>query len=183
YPTNDTDIEILYRVNNLSATYWSLVFGTNDKTNYFDFRTVPSGPHPASGIFRFHKGLYADSELTVPIDTAIHLLKLDGRTLYYDGVLVGSVPETTFQILRALMLFTSNGSGNTPFGQFTDMTIFYCKIWESGVLVNDFMPIAAGEKAPNNQTAPSNCFYEKVSQTFYQNARIGSPNSFIMDYA
>lgn len=54
-----------------------------------------------------------------------------------------------------------------------------CKIYYDGTLIRDFVPVAFFDKI-GDKIAPSNCLYDKVTQTFFEDAR--GLNSFnIMD--
>lgn len=77
-----------------------------------------------------------------------------------------------------LYLFACNQNGYYK-GGIAGVGIKSCKIYYEDVLIRDFVPVAFYDKI-GDKVAPSNCLYDKVTQTFFEDAR--GLNSFnIMD--
>ena len=77
-----------------------------------------------------------------------------------------------------LYLFACNQNGYYK-GGIAGVGIKSCKIYYEDVLIRDYVPVAFYDKI-GDKIAPSNCLYDKVTQTFFEDAR--GLNSFnIMD--
>lgn len=77
-----------------------------------------------------------------------------------------------------LYLFACNQNGYYK-GGIAGVGIKSCKIYYEDVLIRDYVPVAFYDKI-GDKVAPSNCLYDKVTQTFFEDAR--GMNSFnIMD--
>ena len=77
-----------------------------------------------------------------------------------------------------LYLFACNQNGYYR-GGIAGVGIKSCKIYYEDVLIRDYVPVAFYDKI-GDKVAPSNCLYDKVTQTFFEDAR--GLNSFnIMD--
>jgi len=89
-----------------------------------------------------------------------------------------SLPVEHAQMPNPLYLFANNNNGMYADG-LAGIGIKSCRIWNGNTLVRDFIPVQYYDKI-GNQIAPSNCLYDKVSQTFFEDAT--GLNSFnIMD--
>ena len=77
-----------------------------------------------------------------------------------------------------LYLFACNQNGYYR-GGIAGVGIKSCKIYYEDVLIRDYIPVAFYDKI-GDKVAPSNCLYDKVTQTFFEDAR--GLNSFnVMD--
>jgi len=70
------------------------------------------------------------------------------------------------QMPYPLYLFANNNSGSYADG-LAGIGIYSCRIYQGDVLIRDFIPVQFYDKI-GNQVAPSNCLYDKVSQTFFE---------------
>ena len=88
------------------------------------------------------------------------------------------VQSNSAQMNVPLYLFACNQNGYYRDG-IAGVGIKSCKIYYDDVLIRDYIPVAFYDKI-GDKVAPSNCLYDKVSQTFFEDAR--GLNSFnIMD--
>lgn len=71
-------------------------------------------------------------------------------------------------------LFANNLKGQYSSG-IAGMGIYGCKIYYNDVLMRDFIPVQYFDKV-GTKVAPSNCLFDKISQTFFEDAR--GKNSF-----
>ena len=110
-------------------------------------------------IWVFDNDLAAHTiDFTLQNNTTI--LKVDSNTTtpnYYGAIVSNS----------NIFLFCSSKGTNVSAGK-SRMKLYYCKIYESDVLVRDFIPVL-----DQNNVA---CLYDLVSQTFFYNAGTGTFN-------
>ena len=96
-----------------------------------------------------------------------HTFVADRGSLYVDGELKVSRENSTGTSINSIALFARLGGSNN--NQYTDAgnhTIYYCKIWNNGVLVRDFVPCLDLSNVP--------CLYDKVTGTAFYNRGTGS---------
>lgn len=77
-----------------------------------------------------------------------------------------------------LYLFACNQNGHYK-GGIAGVGIAGCKIYYDDVLIRDFVPVQFYDKI-GDKIAPSNCLYDKITQTFFEDAR-GLDSFNIMD--
>lgn len=95
-------------------------------------------------------------------------------TLKYSNL----IQSNAGQMLIPLYLFACNYNGSYT-GGIAGVGITACKIYYDDVLIRDFVPVQFYDLI-GTKVAPSNCLYDKVTQTFFEDAR--GMNSFnIMD--
>ena len=70
------------------------------------------------------------------------------------------------QMPYPLYLFANNNSGSYADG-LAGIGIYSCRIYYEDTLLRDFIPVKFYDKI-GEQVAPSNCLYDKVSQTFFE---------------
>ena len=68
-----------------------------------------------------------------------------------------------------LYLFACNQNGHYK-GGIAGIGIAGCKIYYEDVLIRDFVPVQFYDKI-GDKVAPSNCLYDKITQTFFEDAR------------
>lgn len=85
-----------------------------------------------------------------------------GKKVYYNGVLVGTVTTTGTQS-HSLPVFCR--WTNTAYSYYATTKINKLKIWESGTLVRDLIPVLDWNMTP--------CMYDKVSGQFFYNQGTG----------
>ena len=78
------------------------------------------------------------------------------------------MPTEHAQMPYPLYLFANNNNGEYADG-LAGWGIYGCKILYDGNLIRDFIPVQFYDKI-GDQVAPSNCLYDKVSQTFFEDA-------------
>lgn len=100
-------------------------------------------------------------------NTGIYSSERDGYsyfTLTYSNLIQSNEGNTAVP----LYLFACDYNGNYS-GGIAGVGISGCKIYKDGVLVRDFIPVAYYDLI-GTQVAPSNCLYDKVTQTFFEDA-------------
>ena len=78
------------------------------------------------------------------------------------------------QMPYPLYLFAINNAGRY-YGGLAGIGIYGCKIYYGGTLIRDFIPVQYYDKI-KDKVAPSNCLYDKISETFFEDAT--GQNSF-----
>lgn len=78
------------------------------------------------------------------------------------------------RMIYPLYLFANNYSGNYSDG-LAGYGIYNCRIYYNGNLIRDFIPVQFYDRI-GNLVAPSNCLYDKVTNTFFEDAT--GQNSF-----
>ena len=147
-PNQKTSVEIYG--NQISSS--GSLFGTNP---YF---VITSG----SGKYRFrYNNTIIDSTLSA---ITLARLKLDKNKVYINDTLLGTFNEAEFQSNYNALLFGRNTSSGKP-EEVNAGRIYYCKIWDDGNLIRDFIPVLDENDTP--------CLYEKVEKKYYYNKGTG----------
>jgi len=154
-----------------NTTNWDTIFGARNGTySRFTCRFMNSvdgciGIHySASGTGKteyydsaYPKSLYMDSFHTVRLEKNIACI--DNRVVHtFTG------PADRVNYPYSLYLFANN-DGGIP-GDFGNIQLQYCKIWDDTTLVRDFIPVL-----DENGVA---CLYDQVSETFFYNQGTGN---------
>lgn len=105
--------------------------------------------------------IWYDASYTFNLNTD-YTIKIVGTHLYINGEDVCSVSDQTFESPVSMYLFAVNLNGIAS--AFIPMSVKYCKIWEDGVLVRDYIPAIE-----NGRTG----LWDNVSETFYADAAGG----------
>ena len=93
-------------------------------------------------------------------------MKLQGNTVYANGVSLGTITRRAGTLDFALFGYRDANRGATLF---FSGSIYKCKLWDNGTLVRDFYPALR-----NSDSEPG--MYDIVSGTFYTNAGTGTFN-------
>lgn len=86
-----------------------------------------------------------------------YTIKQDKNNFYINGIKKGSTTYNPFNCDHNLYLFAVNTSETT--GSKAKVDCLYCKIWDRGALVRDYVPVLDS----NNIV----CLYDKVEQKYY----------------
>ena len=70
------------------------------------------------------------------------------------------------RMVYPLYLFANNNNGSYEYG-LAGIGIYSCRIYYDNVLVRDFIPVQFYDKI-GDQVAPSNCLYDKITRTFFE---------------
>lgn len=105
-------------------------------------------------------------------DTNKHTLILDKNKAYFDGTLVRTYTEATFQNTgtNTAGIFSRRQSENKDYW---NGKIYSCEFWENNTLTGHFVPVPQG-LVIGNYTCPSNGMFDIVSQTFFANQGSGT---------
>lgn len=98
--------------------------------------------------------IYHDDNYSFSVGTE-YTLKFMGTTFYINGSQICNVNDQSFTSPVSLYIFAANVNGDA--GVHTPMALKYCKIWDNGTLVRDYIP------AVDNETAG---LYDRVSGSF-----------------
>ena len=147
----NTNVEIKYLLTGASSGYGRII-GSNSDMNY---ELCATGSTKDLRWSLNGNG----SNVSITSGTA-HTYKCYGTgNLDIDGI--NKVNRTVNQTNTKLWLFDCYAHSERAKGSF-----YYCKIWQSGVLVRDFIPV----KDLDNVV----CLYDKVTRTFFYNAGTGT---------
>ena len=93
---------------------------------------------------------------------------------YRNGVLVTTHPSTAFSISQPVLLGAVRNGDGTMYINKLGGIVYSCQIYDNDVLVRDFVPVPQGSTAYSSFAAPSNCMWDKKSQTYFQNDGTGT---------
>ena len=85
-----------------------------------------------------------------------------------------TMQSESVQMPYPLYLFAINNGGRY-YGGLAGIGIYGCKIYYNGTLIRDFIPVQYYDKI-KDKVAPSNCLYDKITETFFEDAT--GQNSF-----
>ena len=115
-----------------------------------------------SGKYRFrYNNTAIDSTLDVK---TLAKLKLDKNKIYINDTLLDTFNESEFQTTYNTLLFGRNNSSGSP-EEVKACRIYYCKIWDNGKLIRDFIPVL-----DENDVS---CLYDKIDGKYYYNKGTG----------
>lgn len=92
-----------------------------------------------------------------------HLWKKDKNVNYVDNTIIYTNNSSKFQTQLSMYLFGKNNT-TSDFG-LSKLKVFNCKIYDSDILVRNFIPVLDKDGVP--------CLYDKVEDKFYYNEGSG----------
>ena len=125
------------RVTNVSNTFCSCY--VEDNGLRFDYNTTVG----------------TNNFLTNVVNT-MYTIKQDKNKFYLNNTYKGEYTYSNFNASHNLYLFCVNNNG-TP-SLFSNLRIYYCKIWDNGTLIRDYIPALDTNNIP--------CLYDKVNKTY-----------------
>lgn len=158
-PNNTTEIEL--GVSGITNNSFAMSSGTwflGARQAYLN-RAYGFYYNPSQQNFYYAFGNNMPSAKYTTLYNAYKTIKTNATGLYVDGTKVVSATVSTFTAPVSLSLFGLNNNGSTI--SFTNFKMHYCKIWDNGTLVRDFIPVL-----DYNNVA---CLYDKVSGEFFYN--------------
>lgn len=166
----DPNLKIEIKMNGLVDKSYTGVFGSRDTSSSKRFGVF--GNSTGNLRFDFAKQTGSHSAQAKFVADEPYVLKKDGIDNYYNNTLVYSNTYTDFESDFPLYLFAFN-NGETPLFP-CKMKVYYVKIWnENNELLRDMIPVETGDTV-DGLTAISNCLYDKVSKTFFENMGTGN---------
>lgn len=170
-------------LHNVNAGY-AYLFGSSSVLGsyYMRFNNQTQYGSDLSGVntYEAKSGLYSDT-LVLTEDKALGWSENSGiysieRPGYSSAVFTytNTMQSETAQMPYPLYLFANNNAGKYE-GGLAGIGIYGCRIYYGGTLLRDFIPVQYYDKI-KDQVAPSNCLYDKVSETFFEDAT--GQNSF-----
>lgn len=165
YTPNDTT-EIELGVSGITSSSFAISSGTwfiGARLGYLN-RAYGFYYNPSQQNFYYAFGNNMPSAKYTTLYNAYKTIKTNATGLYVDGTKVVGATVSTFTAPVSLSLFGLNNNGSTI--SFTNFKMHYCKIWDNGTLVRDFIPVL-----DYNNVA---CLYDKVSNNFFCNQGSGA---------
>ncbi len=173
YASNKTSIELKFK--QLSQCSYAGIFGGRKsyKSNGFAFCNSDTGSS-TSKLFQFYQPqeLIHTNNSYYNVDTLVSVA--NGILTLTDGTntetYTHSAAQESFTTEYPIGLFAVNNSGSYLYGDATygyNLRVYYCKLWEDGVLVRHLIPV---KKISNGEV----CMFDKISQTFFTNIGTGS---------
>lgn len=93
-----------------------------------------------------------------------YVLNFTGTVFSINGSQICTVSDQSFTSPVSMYLFAANKNGEAWF--LTPMALKYCKIWEDGILVRDFVPALNDSNVAGLYDNKNNIFYESESGSF-----------------
>lgn len=154
-PTNNTAIEIKINVPSDVEHSWDRLYGCH---NYF--RTQASDGYGNKQNFYWD---YPDNAqvctITFEYDTDI-TIKQDKNYLFVNGELQYTFTDGEWAVNNPIYLFYAYASDRCGI-----FKLYYCKIWEDGILVRDFLPTISTEEGHIGEA----CLFDTVENKYYYN--------------
>ena len=151
-----------------SSSQGSFYMRFNNQTQYH------GGELTGINTYEARAGLYTN-QLTITEENAIGFSENAGiyasaRDGYSNVCFTYTYPLQTehTRMSYPLYLFANNNAGMYEHG-LAGIGIYGCRIYYDNVLVRDMIPVQYYDKI-GNLVAPSNCLYDKVTQTFFEDA-------------
>lgn len=141
-PNSKTELEIQFSFTRLlkDKRYVFGVYGDNGGRFMFSY-----GP-PSTGCFLGYGNTFTNSVAGIPYNTAKHIMKYVRDVGFeFDGTVVDTAPfdltkwAGTSKSLYLGALNPNGGSANVDY--LPPIRIYYCKLWEDGALVRDWVPV------------------------------------------
>jgi hypothetical protein len=145
-----TDSSSRYLMGADGGTAPSMYFGVN-ASNQFEYCGSVSG--------------------NITADTSYHVFTTSkSYGLKVDGAVAGSIssPDESVSTFGLFAVKDIAPSLNAKF------VMAYAKKYQSGVLTHSFVPVASGSTRYSTTPAPSNCLWDTVTETYFENAGTGS---------
>ena len=166
YPSNNTDIEMAVMVVASNASSLTRFFETRNAYMDRNYGILNYGDSNNQIQYRFGNDKASGTKLTYGVR---HKLSTVGNKLYVDDQLTVTAPSRTFQCNRTLVLWSYvNGSSAPSSGNDERFRLYYCKIYSSGTLTHDFIPV---------REESVGCLYDKVTMQLFYN---GGSNPFVI---
>lgn len=140
-------------------------------TNFTTF--LPAGQNPMPNNFTAQAGtkptvLAEETAIGFSRNTGIYANERPGYS-FATFTYTSTIFSDNTSIQYPIFLFANNNKGTYADG-IAGVGIYRCKIYYDNELMRDFIPVEYFDKI-GDKVAPSNCLYDKVSQTFFEDAR------------
>lgn len=164
YADSDTYIEIGFKISQIpSSGLYPMPFGRRVNASSGLYEMLYSG---SSSYMRYSYN-NAEHDTGLPNDTNVHNVKFGNGKLIIDDDEVASLQGVFTSNTYPLLLFAGNGNGsssvNAPFIFKGD--IFYCRIYQNGTLIRDYVPYLRCFDATRGML-------DKTNNVFYQSAAV-----------
>lgn len=154
-PNQDTSVETKTDVPNPNNTY---LYGSriNYNVNAFGLTSTSAVQYVSH---------YNNTIGNIAINSTLNVIKKDKNLTYLNGTLVNTQAYGTFTCPGPMYLFALNNNGTPSFQ--TSFKLYYCKIWDNGVLVRYMIPC---KRNSDNVLG----MYDIVNNVFYINSGTGT---------
>ena len=160
-PNQDTRIKVKIMTKDISGMANKTVFGSRVSANSKHY-SVTMGNGSQNSWWTGYGTSNIGTNSYALRDTLYEIEKNKNVTILNGSVLATNESQT-FTCSSNLYLFCMNQSGPTFY---SNIELYYCKIWENGVLVRNMIPC----KNPSNVVG----MYDTVNKVFYTNAGTGT---------
>lgn len=149
-----------------SSAQWSILLGSrsaNNSTDEFLISNIGDYQKRAAVFGPSHATTYTDKTFgRIPMNSKVHLT-IEPRRIYWedeygDTDSINDIPQRTDSTCP-LYLYALNSGGNPDYNGSVGMKVYNCKIYESDVLLHEFVPV---KRVSDNAIG----FYDVVDQTF-----------------
>lgn len=159
-PNQDTRIKVKIMTKDISGMANKTVFGSRESASSKNYSITMGNGSQNSWWTGYGTSNIATSSYALR-DTLYEIEKNKNVTILNGSILATSESQT-FTCSSNLYLFCMN-QGGPKF--YSNIELYYCKIWENGVLVRNMIPC----KNPSNVVG----MYDTVNDVFYTNAGTG----------
>ena len=137
----------------------------NNQTQYGTNLTGVNTYEAKAGYYTNPLTLTEESAIGFSENTGIYSSERQGYS-YATFTYTNQVQTESAQMPYPLYLFANNNAGSYQ-GGLAGIGIYGCRIYYDNVLVRDMIPVQFYDKI-GDQIAPSNCLYDKITQTFFE---------------
>lgn len=116
---------------------------------------------------------YGDANVKITFQSSVsantaYVIKADGNKIYLNGTLKGTSTGSLTKDKAPVVLFGSCYDTSSPSGWSNPAyyTLYYCKIYKSGTLVRDFIPLASGTTI-GSKTLAKDALYDQANRVLY----------------
>lgn len=157
-PNQDTSLEMQYELLSQKA---QILYGNREgiSKQSFLYSYVNEGEQNAGNRFDYANG----QKHVTNNHNGIHKIKQDKNKCYFNDQLLYTYEYTNFTTPNinqtSMTLFNANTNGNISNEYGAEIKFYYCKIWDNGVLVRDYIPVLDYKDIV--------CLYDKVNNKLY----------------
>lgn len=162
FASPEYSVEVSFKVTR-ATTNWDTIFGTRTNTGSRFTARFSNSTNGLLGLQYSNRGAGAatliDTEYTKSMfSDELRVIRAEKNQWYIDNVLVYTFDASADAIQYPSRLFLfANSNSNEP-EDYAYIRIAYCKIWNNGVLVRDFVPLWRNGVA---------CMWDKIEEKVY----------------
>lgn len=150
------NLKTILKMKELARTASRAAFGCYGSNNGYYL-------YQSSGL-KWQVGFGGHTDSALSSDMVLHVWTFDSFNVYRDEDLVSTFTSSTFTTPQTLLLFNAHKADGTVYSS-VSKRVYYCKMYENGVLVRDMIPVRVGTVG---------YMYDKVSRRLFGNSGSGS---------